>query len=126
MKRISILLIITTLFSVVVFGTPVRIILGDKEHGDINDRTGNPLFFDIPEAYYDNDPKNPVIIIIGGGVVSYYDVEISSVPTNYVEISTQVDGTYDTFDVSSLTPGSHIITIESPSGNIFEGTFTSY
>ena len=126
MKRISILLIITTLFSVVVFGTPVRIILGDKEHGDLNDRTGNPLFFDIPEAYYDNDPKNPVIIIIGGGVVSYYDVEITTAITNYVEITTQVNGSYDTFNVSSLAPGSHVITVESPSGNIYEGTFTSY
>jgi hypothetical protein len=40
-----------------------------------------------------------------------------------VELTTQVDGSYDTFDISSLAPGLHVITIESPSGNIYEGTF---
>ena len=96
------------------------IILHDKggPRGDF------PIFFDIPTAYH--DIKNHEIIIDGGGAVSYYDVEISSPVTNTVEISTQVDGTYDTFDISSLTPGSHVITVESPSGNIYEGTFTTY
>ena len=84
-------------------------------------RDGFPIYFDIPAAYH--DIKNHEIIIDGGGAVSYYDVEISSPVTNAVEISTQVDGTYDTFDISSLTPGSHVITIEFPSGNIYEGTF---
>ena len=87
-------------------------------------RDGLPIYFDIPAAFH--DIKNHEIIIDGGGAVSYYDVEISSPVTNAVEISTQVDGTYDTFDISSLTPGSHVITVESPSGNIYEGTFTTY
>ena len=72
------------------------------------------------------DPDEIVIIqddpINGGGVVSYYDVEISSVTTGAVEMTTTVSGTYDTFNISSLTPGTHVITIESPSGNTFEGT----
>ena len=89
-------------------------------------RTGQPIAFDIPAAYYSYGPKTQEIIIDGGGAVSYYDVEISSPVTNTVEISTQVNGTYDTFDISSLSPGSHVITIESPSGNIYEGTFTTY
>lgn len=93
--------------------------------GAVGDRS-NPLFFDIPVAYHYYDDKTQEIIIDGGGAVTYYDVEISSPVTNTVEISTQVNGTYDTFDISSLTPGSHVITIESPSGNIYEGTFTSY
>ncbi len=31
-----------------------------------------------------------------------------------------------TFDVSSLAAGSHIITITSPLGDVYEGTFTTY
>ena len=94
-------------------------------NGPIHDREGQPIYFDIPLAYYDDNPKNPEIIIDGGGAVSYYDVEITSAATNAVEISTQVNGIYDTFSVSSLTPGTHVITIESASGNTYEGTFTT-
>ena len=101
-----------------------QIVLTQK--GSIHDREGLPLYFDIPAAYYDDNPKSPEIIIDGGGAVSYYDVEITSATTNAVEISTQVNGTYDTFSVSSLTPGTHVNTIESPSGNTYEGTFTTY
>ena len=93
--------------------------------GAVGDRS-NPLFFDMPAVFYDHDENTQEIIIDGGGAVTYYDVEISSPVTNTVEISTQVNGTYDTFDISSLSPGLHVITIESPSGNIYEGTFTSY
>ena len=60
-------------------------------------------------AYYYYNVKTHDIIIDGGGVVSYYDVEISSATTNTVEMSTQVSGTYDTFDISSLPTGSHVI-----------------
>lgn len=77
-------------------------------------------------AYYYYNVKTHDIIIDGGGVVSYYDVEISTPVSNTVEMSTQVSGTYDTFDISSLPTGSHVIIIESPSGNIYEGTFTKY
>ena len=87
-------------------------------------RDGAQMYYDMPEAYYCYDIKTQEIIIDGGGVVSYYDVEISSPVTNTVEISTQVDGTYDTFSISSLPTGTHVITITSPSGNVFEGTFT--
>ena len=87
-------------------------------------RGGIPLYADMPQAFY--DVKAQEIIIDGGGAVSYYDVEISSPVTNNVEISTTVNGTYDTFDISSLSTGSHVITIESPSGHIYEGTFTVY
>ena len=89
-------------------------------------RDGNPLYFDMPDAFYVYGPKVQDIIIDGHGAVSYYDVEISTPATNTVEMATQVDGTYDTFDISSLATGSHVITIESPSGNIYEGTFTKY
>ena len=87
---------------------------------------GFPVYFDMPLAYYFYDNKTQDIIIDGNGVVSYYDVEISSPVSNTVEMTTQVNGTYDSFDISSLATGSHVITIESPSGNIYEGTFTKY
>ena len=118
------LLLLFGFLSLVAYADPHQIILSPD--GPDHDRTGNPIYFDIPEAYYDDNPKNPEIIIIGGGAVSYYDVEITSAATNAVEISTQVNGTYDTFSVSSLTPGTHVITIESASGNTYEGTFTTY
>jgi hypothetical protein len=72
-------------------------------------RDGSPLCFDMPMAYYYYNSKTHDIIIDGGGVVSYYDVEISSPVTNTVEMSIQVDGTYDTFDISSLPAGAHVI-----------------
>ena len=100
-----------------------EIILTPK--GPAINRDGFPLYFDIPVVYYDDNPKNPEIIIDGGGAVSYYDVVITSAATNAVEISTQVNGTYDTFSVSSLPTGTHVITIESASGNTYEGTFTT-
>ena len=89
-------------------------------------RDGNPLYFDVPLAYYHYDVKTQEIIIDGNGTASYYDVVISSPVTNTVEMTTQVNGTYDSFDISSLAAGSHVITIESSSGNIYEGTFTKY
>ena len=79
-------------------------------------RDGVQMYYDMPAAYYSYDTKAQWIIIDGDGVVSYYDVEISSPLTNTVEICTQVDGDYDTFSISSLPTGTHVITITSPSG----------
>ena len=77
-----------------------------------------------PEAFIDYFEH--VIIIDGGDDVSYYEVEITSAINGYYELYTLVNGTYDTFDVSSLAAGSHIITITSPLGDVYEGTFTTY
>lgn len=120
MKRTS-LFILMFLMAMQLFADSQQhvIIIGPKG----GPREGFPLYPDMPQVFY--DVKNQEIIIDGGGAVSYYDVEISSPVTNYVEISTQVNGTYDTFDISSLAPGLHVIIIESPSGNIYEGTFTT-
>lgn len=101
-----------------------QIVLTPK--GPVINRDGLPLNYDMPLVYYFYDNKTQDIIIDGNGAVSYYDVEISSPVTNTVELTTQVNGTYDTFDISSLAAGPHVITIESPSGNIYEGTFTKY
>ena len=89
--------------------------------GNQHNHFDQPILFDQPDVYLDT--SNAVIIIDGGGEVSYYDVEIESMTTWLTVISTQVNGTYDTIDVSSLTTGDYIITITSPTGNEFEGYF---
>ena len=122
MKRIFLLSF--ALFSLIAQAGVGAIILTPRGSGD--NRTGLPTCPDAPQAYYCYNDKSQWILIDGHGVVNYYDVEITSPVTNAVELTTQVDGTYDTFDISSLPAGSHVITIESPSGNIYEGTFTSY
>ena len=122
MRRFFILLF--AMFCLFSYAKQEQIVL--TQNGSLHDREGLPLNFDMPLAYYFYDNKTQDIIIDGGGVVSYYDVEISSPVTNTVEMATQVNGTYDSFDISSLAAGPHVITIESPSGNIYEGTFTKY
>ena len=93
------------------------IILNPRKIGHLE----NYIPFDQPDVYLDID--NFSIIIDGGGEVAYYDVEIESMTTWLTVISTQVSGTYDTIDVSSLATGDYIITITSPTGNEFEGEF---
>ena len=77
-----------------------------------------------PLAFYDRDTE--VIIIDGTGAASYYVVEITSAVNGYYEFYTIVNGTYDTFDAYALTAGTHVITITSPLGDAYEGTFTTY
>ena len=117
-------ILIFTMICLFTFAKQEQIILTPT--GPQHDREGMPLNFDMPLVYYYYDAKTQDIIVDGNGAVSYYDVEISSPVTNTVEMTTQVIGNYDTFDISSLPTGSHVITIESPSGNIYEGTFTKY
>ena len=93
------------------------IVLNKKKIGHNN----LPVPADEPDVYYDT--VNQQIIIDGTGFVSYYDVEICSVVTWDIVISTQVNGYYDTIDISSLATGEYCITIESPAGNTYEGFF---
>jgi hypothetical protein len=58
--------------------------------------------------------------------VSYYDVEITSLSSWTVYVSTQVSGYYDTIDISSLPQDDYVITIDSPLGNFYEGFFDTY
>ena len=76
---------------------------------------------DQPDVYYDNVYQT--ITIDGGGEVTYYDVEIASVTTTLTVISTQVNGFYDTIDVSSLPQDEYVITIYSPEDHTYEGFF---
>ena len=93
-----------------------------QQHHD--DHFNFPIPADQPDVYYDS--VNQEIIIDGTGYVSYYDVEIASTTNWTVYISTQVSGSYDTIDISSLPEGEYSITIDSPTGNSFEGFFDTY
>ena len=92
--------------------------------GSVNDRYDLPMPADMPDVYYNN--VSQTIIIDGTGEVEYYDVEIMSLTTFDVLISTQVNGYYDTIDISSLPDGEYVITIDAPTGNSFEGFFEIY
>ncbi len=83
-----------------------------------------PIPAEMPDAYYNN--VSQTIIVDGTGEVEYYDVEIMSLTTFDVLISTQVNGYYDTIDISSLPDGEYVITIDAPTGNSFEGFFSTY
>lgn len=74
-----------------------------------------------PDVYYNN--VNQEIIIIGTGFASYYNVVIASVNNQGVLISTQVNGDYDTIDISSLTADEYSITITTQWNDIFIGYF---
>ena len=121
MKKIFIILFISV-SSFVSYGSPEKIQMSDPnpQHNHYE----FPVPADQPDVYYDSD--NQQIIIDGTGEVTYYDVEIASVSTWTVVISTQVNGYYDTIDVSSLPTGEYCITIDSPTGNSFEGFFDTY
>lgn len=123
MKRILLFLLLT----ISIYGnmaadgtTAAQINLQHKKHG--GPRADDPVV--EPEAFIDYFEH--VIIIDGGDDVSYYEVEITSAINGYYELFTLVNGTYDTFDVSSLSAGSHTISITSPFGDVYEGTFTTY
>ncbi len=88
------------------------------------DHSELPMPADMPDVYYDSD--NQEIIIDGLGFVNYYDVEIATAASYVTVLTTQVNGSYDTIDISSLPQGHYIITIESPLGNTFEGYFDTY
>lgn len=123
MKRILLFLLLT----ISIYGnmaadgtTAAQINLQHKKHG--GPRADDPVV--EPEAFIDYFEH--VIIIDGGDDVSYYEVEITSAINGYYELFILVNGTYDTFDVSSLSAGSHAISITSPFGDVYEGTFTTY
>ena len=83
-----------------------------------------PIPADMPDVYYNSDAQQ--IIIDGLGVVNFYDVEITSQSTWDVVVSTSVNGSYGTIDISSLPDDDYIITIDSPLGNTYEGYFQTY
>lgn len=102
----------------------------NEENINLHSKGNHGTHFDFPvpavepDVYYDRD--NQEIILVGTGNLTYYDVEIESLTTWYVWISTQVNGTYDTIDISSLPSDDYVITIDTSVGVSFEGYFTIY
>ena len=85
---------------------------------------GHPIWpADQPDVYYD-DVEQIIIIDGPGREASYYDVDIVSMSTLDTMLSTQVNGTYDTIDVSSLPDDNYKIVITSSNFNEYEGYFT--
>lgn len=83
-----------------------------------------PVPADMPEAYYDND--NEEIIIVADGFSSYYDVDIVSQSTMQLVLYTAISGYGDNIDVSSLPDDNYTIVITSSNNNVYEGHFTNY
>ena len=118
-----------TLFAALILGNPCY--ARDEEqqlnlqnvgyHGDHFEHY-DPI--DMPEAYYDNEDNE--IIIVGDGYSSYYEVEIISLTTMVTWVDTTISGYGDTINVSSLPNDSYKIIITSSYNNTFEGTFTIY
>ena len=104
-------------------------LFGDEMHSiylEQKPKGGHHLSFPVPaiepDVYYDSDAQQ--IIVEGTGNVSYYDVEITALSTFDVPISTRIDGTYDTIDISSLPSDDYVITINTPLNIRYEGLFT--
>ena len=116
------LLFICLLLSLVSFRSPEKIFMNDPSHQ--HDHFNHPIPADMPDVYYYNDTQT--IVIDGGGEVNYYDVEIISLTSLNTVISTQVNGYYDTIDVSTLSDGEYTIFIYSPTGYTFDGDFEIY
>ena len=120
MKRtIFFLLSLSTIFMILADNEQEAAI--NLQHKRPNDHIEHFVPFDQPDVFYNHFYQT--IIIVGDGAVDYYDVEIAPVSTFVPEISTQVNGFYDTIDVSSLSATEYYITISSPTGNEFEGFF---
>lgn len=111
--------ILFTLFCLITFADQNEIVLNNNKQQHDHLEYYPPA--DQPDVYYDN--VNQTIIIDGGGVVTCYDVEIAPVSTFVPVISTQVNGYYDTIDVSSLSATEYVITIYSPEDHTYEGFF---
>ena len=95
------------------------------DKGSVNNHSGIPFVpMDMPDVYYDDVAQE--IIIDGNGYSAYYDVDIISESTLLTVLSTNVDGDYDTIDVSSLPDDNYTILITSSEDNQYEGHFTNY
>ena len=111
---------VTSLIGMLLANDESSINLRDKSNNPTRDESIN----DKPYVIYKNDTHS--IIIYGTKAVDYYDVDITSVTTGVSMISTWVDGSYGTIDVSTLPIGEYRITVNSPAWGNFEGNFEVY
>ena len=121
MKKILLLSFFLSLFLCFELSAAKLIIV--HSNGQVNGHHEVLYPADQPDVYYQEDEQE--IIIDGpGSEASYYDVDIVSMSTLDVMLSTQVNGTYDTIDVSSLPDDNYKIVITSSNFNEYEGYFT--
>ena len=88
-----------------------------------------PALINLQHKGHDNHWELPAhdvaqeIIIVGTGNATYYNVVIESVNDWDVSLSTQVNGSYDTIDISSLPADEYCITITTAWNDTFVGYF---
>ena len=97
-----------------------QIVLHDTKHQ--HDHLEYYPAADIPEAYYDDNTQE--IIIVADGFASFYDVEIISQSTLLPVISTQIDSYGDSIDISPLPSDNYTMVITSSNNNVYEGQFS--
>ena len=121
-KVFSVIIILFTLSSFITRDDVTATINIEYQHK--GNHFGLPIWpADQPTVYYDT-VESEIIIDGPGSEASYYDVDIVSMSTLDVMLSTQVNGTYDTIDVSSLPDDNYKIVITSSNFNEYEGYFT--
>ena len=121
MNRVIILSLIT-LFSLCVSAKNEPRNIALEHHGGNHIENYEPA--DKPEAYYDVD--NQEIILVADGFVSSYDVNIISLSTMSLTLHSTANGYGDTIDVSSLPDDDYKIVISTPYNNVYVGFFTNY
>ena len=123
-KRICLILLMLMVFVFSVFHVKAEEAVNLEYSGHHGTHTGIPFVpMDMPDVYYDDVTQE--IIIDGNGYSAYYDVEIVSESTLLTVLSANVDGDYDTIDISSLPDDNYTIVITSSEDNQYEGHFTN-
>lgn len=124
MKQIALFFILMSCICIDLYadgGAAAQINLQKKKTGT---HLEQPTPADMPEAYYDTNTEE--IIIVADGFSSYYDVDIVSQSTMQLMFYTTISGYGDNIDVSSLPDDNYTIIITSSYGNEYEGQFTNY
>lgn len=122
MKKNLFLLMCSASLAFLLDASPKIIAIVDRNHQHDHNEYYDPA--DKPEVYYDADYQQ--IAIYADGFASYYDVDIVSMSTLQIELTTQVSGFGDTFDISSLPCDNYRIVITSSYNNVYEGLFSNY
>ena len=120
MARLFVIFFLSIFYCSLIWADHTPIVI--RSSGSINDHSVIYPPADQPAVYYDSN--NQVLIIDGLGEVSHYDVEITPWVSSIPVITAQVDGDYDTIDVSAVPAGTYTIVITSPNNNVYEGCFS--
>lgn len=122
MKKNLFLLMCSASLAFLLDASPKKIAIVDRNHQHDHSEYYDPA--DKPEVYYDADYQQ--ITIYADGFASYYNVDIVSVSTLQIELTTQVSGFGDNIDISALPYDNYRIVITSSYNNVYEGLFSNY